>query len=87
MLLLDFMSSGCHNNSHKIVNTKAKSFNLTLLLPSKLSWDYSKINKCSDLINRWKMTFQSSNIKGRYFLDFVDSNNNVLEPLYSKGST
>ena len=81
------MSSGCHNNPHKIVNTKAKSFNLTLLLPSKLSWDYSKINECSDLINRWKMTFQTSDIKGRYFLDLVDSDNNVLELLYSKGST
>jgi len=31
------------------------------------------------------MTFQASDIKGRHFLDLVDSDNNVLEPVYSKG--
>ena len=32
------------------------------------------------------MTFQASNMKGRHFLELVDSDNNVLELSYSKGS-
>ena len=33
------------------------------------------------------MIFQASDLKGRNFMDLVDSDNNVLEPTYSKGST
>jgi len=32
------------------------------------------------------MTFQASDLKGRYFLKLVDSDNDILEPLYSKGN-
>jgi len=31
------------------------------------------------------MTFQTSDQKGKNFLDLVDSNNKILEPIYSKG--
>jgi len=47
----------------------------------------SKKNECNDLINRWKMTFQASGMKSRYFLDLVDSDDNILELAYSKDST
>ena len=33
------------------------------------------------------MTFQASDQKGRYFLDLVNSDNKILEPMYSKGGT
>jgi len=33
------------------------------------------------------MTFQASDLKGRHFLELVDSDNDILEPSYSKGST
>jgi len=33
------------------------------------------------------MTFQVSDMKGRNFLELVDSDNNILEPTYSKGGT
>ena len=32
------------------------------------------------------MTFQVSDLKGRNFLDLVDSDNNILKPTYSKDS-
>ena len=32
------------------------------------------------------MMFQASDLKERNFIDLVDSNNNILEPTYSKGS-
>ena len=31
--------------------------------------------------------FQVSDLKGRNFMDLVDSDNNVLEPAYSKSGT
>ena len=31
--------------------------------------------------------FQALDLKGRNFMDLADSNNNVLEPIYSKSST
>ena len=31
--------------------------------------------------------FQALDLKGRNFMDLVNSDNNVLEPTYSKGST
>ena len=33
------------------------------------------------------MTFQVSDLKGRNFLELVDSDNNILELIYSKGGT
>ena len=31
------------------------------------------------------MTFQALDLKGKYFLDFLDSNNNIIELSYIKG--
>jgi len=72
---------------HKAVDTDTKSFNRAPLLPNKNSWDFSKKSESDDIINKWKMTFQASDLKGRNFLDLVDSDNNILEPTYCKGST
>jgi len=33
------------------------------------------------------MTFQASDLKDRHFLELVNSDNNILEPSYSKGGT
>ena len=74
-------------NLHKRVNIETKSFNLTPLLPYKNSWDFSKKSECDNIINKWKMTFQASDLKGRNFLELVNSDNNILEPTYSKGGT
>ena len=44
--------SWCNWHPHKTINVGTKLFNSTLLLPGKLTWDYSKKNECDDLINR-----------------------------------
>ena len=72
---------------HKIVDIEMKSFNLTPLSLNKNFWDFSKKLECNGIINKWNMTFQVLDLKGRNFMDLVDSDNNVLEPIYSKGST
>ena len=72
---------------HKAIDTNTKLFNLTPLLPNKLSWDFSKKLESDNIINMWKMTFQALDLKGKNFLDLVDNNNNILEPTYCKGGT
>ena len=78
-------SSKCKWNLHKHIDIETKLFNLTLLFPAKNSWDFSKKSECNDIINNWKMTFQASDLKGNNFLNLVNSDDKVLEPMYSKG--
>ena len=78
-------SSQCNWSSHKAVDIETKLFNLIPLFSSKLSWDLSKKNECNNLLNRWKMTFQALDLKGKHFLDLVDSNDNIIELFYIKG--
>jgi len=70
---------------HKAVDSETKSFRPTPLYPSKLSWDFSRKLECNDLTNRWEMIFQASDLKGNHFLNLVDGDNKLLEPLYIKG--
>jgi len=71
-------------NLHKRVDIETKLFNLIPLLPNKNSWDFSKRSECNNIIDKWEMTFQVSDLKSRNFLELVDSDN-ILEPTYSKG--
>jgi len=50
-----------------------------------VSWDLSKKNKCDNIANKWKITFQASDLKGRHFLDLLNSDNNIIKPSYIKG--
>ena len=76
--------SRCNWSLHKVVDKETKLFNPIPLFPCKLSWDYSKKNKCDDLTNRWKMIFQVSDAKEKQFLDLLDSDDNIIEPSYIK---
>ena len=38
-----------------------------------------------EILNNWKMTFQASDDKGRYFLDLLDNDLNSIKLTYSKG--
>ena len=78
-------SSHCNWHPHKTVNTETKLFNPTPMLLSKLSWDFSKKTECNDLITKWKMMLQLSDMRGRQFLNLVNSDNYPLEPSYIKG--
>jgi len=70
---------------HQDINKDSKSFNLTPSFPCKISWDYCKKIDSDNIINQWKMTFQALDGKGRQFLDPVDDNLNIIEPVYTKG--
>jgi len=70
---------------HKDINKDSKSFTVTPMYPCKISWDFCKKSDSDDIINQWKMTFQVSEGKGKYFLDFLDTNLNLIKPSYTKG--
>jgi len=70
---------------HNDVDKDSKLFNPTPSFPCKISWDYCKRTDSDDIINQWKMTFQASDGKGKYFLNLVDDNLNIIKPAYTKG--
>jgi len=69
------------------VDKETKSFNPIPLLPCKLFWDFSRQNKCDNIVNKWKMIFQASDLKGKQFLNLLNSDGNILELSYIKGGS
>ena len=69
---------------HSEVDKDSKSFSISPLYPSKISWDFCRKSDCDELIKLWKMTFQASDRKGNHFLDLLDDDLNVIELSYSK---
>ena len=72
---------------HKAVDKEIKSFSPILLFPYKLSWNFSKKKECNNITNRWRIIFQVSDLKGKHFLNLIDSDDNIIEPSYIKGSS
>ena len=70
---------------HYDTDKDSKSFSVTPLYPSKISWDFCKKTDCDELIKLWKMTFQASEGKGKHFLDLLDDDLIAIEPSYTKG--
>ena len=62
-----------------------KQFNLTPILPCKLSWDFSKKDECNSIIHNWQMMFQASDLKGNHFLNLLDGDYLPVNPTYTKG--
>ena len=69
------------------MNRKIKQFHHILLFSCKLFWDFSKKSECDNIIKNWKMTFQVLDLKGHYFLDLVDNDNNPIELSYTNGGS
>ena len=80
---IDFLD--CPSNDkwpiHSIVD---KDFNLTLLFPYKLSWNFERKSEYDNISNIWKIMFQVSNIIGRQFLNLSNDDIYPIEPLYTK---
>ena len=56
-------SSHCNWPLFKVIDRDTKWFCQTLLLSSKLLWDFSKKKECDNIIWNWKIMFQASNQK------------------------
>ena len=60
--------------------TMTQNFNLNPLYPCKMLWDFSKKEECNNYIKNWQMSFQTSNFKGKYFLNLLDDELDTIEP-------
>jgi len=71
---------------HHDVDKDSKSFHLTPSYPCKISWDFCKKTDSNNIINQWKTMFQTSDGKGKHFLDLLDDDFNPIELSYTKDS-
>ena len=62
-----------------------KKFNLTPIFPYKSLWNFSRKNKCNNILNSWKMSFQVLDDKGQYFLELLDDDLKPIKLFYFKG--
>jgi len=70
---------------YKTIDKETKSFNPIPLFLCKILWDFNKKRKYNNISNRWKMTFQTSDLKESQFFNLLDSDDNIIEPSYIKG--
>ena len=78
--------SYCNWGLYSIINKETKSFNPIPILLCKVSWDFSRKNKCDNILNTWKIYFQASDNKGHNFLGLCNDNMQTIIPLIDKGS-
>ena len=71
---------------HSLVDKDSKNFDSMPIFPCRLSWDYCKKCECDFVNSQWKMSFQVSDLKGRNFLELLDSDQNPIKPSTIKGS-
>jgi len=67
-----------------LVDKKLKLHNISSILSSKTSWDFSRKKECDSIVKKWQMHFQVSNYKRRNFLNLNDNDNNFICPTYLK---
>jgi len=58
---------------HHLVNKESKTHRIKPILPSKTAWDFSRKEKCDFIVRKWQMYFQTSDYKGRNFLELNDN--------------
>ena len=71
---------------HSLMDKDSKSFNSVPIFSYKSSWDYCKKQECDTVLSQWKMSFQMSDIKGKNFLELLDSDLKPIKLLAIKGS-
>jgi len=72
---------------HDIVDKETKKYDLIPIFPCKSLWEFNRKNEYDEILNNWKITFQASDNKERYFLDLLDDDLNPIELSYSKGGS
>jgi len=50
-----------------------------------MSWDFTKKEKCNNIIEEWHTSFKTSNLKGRNFLNLLNNDLSNIKPSYIKG--
>ena len=63
-----------------MIDKETKKFSLLSIFLYKSSWDFNRENKYDNISNSWKMVFQASDNKERYFIELLDDDD--LKPVY-----
>jgi len=63
-----------------MIDKETKKFSLLSIFLYKSSWDFNRENKYDNIFNSWKMVFQASDNKERYFIELLDDDD--LKPVY-----
>ena len=66
---------------HTLMDKDSKSFNSVPIFLYKSSWDFCKKWKCDSVLSQWKIFFQVADLKGKNFLELLDTDLNPIEPL------
>jgi len=72
---------------HQLVDKIAKESHTQPSFPCKNSFLFSRKKECDDLIQEWQTSFVNTENKGRLFLEFEDSNLQVIKPTYTNGGS
>ena len=72
---------------YSLMDKDSKSFDSWPIFLCKSFWDYCKKYKCNFILSQWKMSFQVSDLKGRNFLELLDSDQNPIKPSTINGSS
>ena len=75
--------SGSNWPLHTSVDSDIKKFNLILLFPCKMLWDFNKKEECNNIIKTSRWHFKHD-FKGKHFLDFLDNELYLVILLYIK---
>ena len=75
--------SGSNWPLHTSVDSDIKKFNLILLFPCKMLWDFNKKEECNNIIKTSRWHFKHD-FKGKHFLDFLDNELHLVILLYIK---
>ena len=67
-----------------MVDKDTKKFNLFLISPYKVLWDFDKREKCNNIIKNLQIIFQVSELKNNYFSKLLDDELHTIELLYTK---
>ncbi len=71
---------------YALVDKNSKSFDLVSIFPYKSLWDFCKKWECDSVLSQWKMSFQVADLKGKIFLELLNTDLNPIEPLIIKDS-
>ena len=72
---------------HLLVDKELKCLKMNFVLPSKLSWEFSRKEECNSIICKQQIYFQVLEYKRRKFLNLNNDNNQPIYFTYSNDST
>ena len=72
---------------HKLIDNQVKVGTNALEFPCKHSYLFNRKKEYDNILQEWQLTFANSLKRGHYFLMFENEDQQVIKPIYVKGSS